>query len=114
AGVSIQGSGTSGNVVAGNYIGTDPSGAPGLGNKFGVAVGTGAGANTIGGTSAEARNVISSNSIHQVALNGPGGSNLVAGNYVGTSAAGTAAAETASGISIAHFGIVISPAAGNR
>src|SRR5262249_57816492 len=49
-------------------------------------------ANTIGGSPAAARNVISGNTTDGVRISGTGTTgNVVAGNYIGTNAAGTAA-----------------------
>src|SRR5262249_25448942 len=64
AGVLIQGAGTSGNLVQGNSIGTDPFGSITLSNDmFGVEITGGATENTIGGTTAAARNLICRNSV---------------------------------------------------
>jgi hypothetical protein len=58
-GVGIQVAGATGNVVAGDYIGTDVTGGAPLGNvASGVLNNNGAPGNTIGGTLAAARNVI--------------------------------------------------------
>jgi len=95
---------TSGNVVEGNRIGTDPSGTAALSNTIGVVVNSGAVSNTVGGTATNAENVVSGNSFIGVAITGtgalltPGGfaplptnGNLVQGNFVGTNISGTAA-----------------------
>ncbi len=91
SGVLITGSGTTGNVVAGNYIGTDVTGTAALGNMLdGIRVINAAG-NTIGGTTASTRNVISGNLGSGVQIVGPGsGNNLIAGNYIGVDVSGTA------------------------
>jgi hypothetical protein len=61
-GVYITGTGTTGNHVTGNFIGTDQTGAVVLGNtQSGVEVGFGADGNFIGGGSARAGNVIANN-----------------------------------------------------
>jgi hypothetical protein len=61
-GVFISDSGTSGNVVKGNYVGTNASGTAGLPNGAqGVAIGVGAQDNTIGGTGAGEGNLIAYN-----------------------------------------------------
>ena len=57
-GVDITGSGTTGNVVEGNYIGTDELDHGGA-NGAGVSITAGATGNTIGGTTPGAGNVIS-------------------------------------------------------
>ena len=58
----LHGSGASGNLVAGNYVGTDATGTAIIaGSNYGVEVASAASGNTIGGTTAAARNVISGN-----------------------------------------------------
>ncbi len=90
-GVAIDGSGTTGNVVEGDYIGTDASGTHALANgNCGVWISGGAQDNTIGGTTAAARDVISGNAAHGVYLVGPGTTgDVVEGDYIGASASGT-------------------------
>jgi CSLREA domain-containing protein len=75
-----------GNTVRGNFIGTDPSGTADLGNNIGMAL-TNALNNTIGGTTAEARNIIAGNEAG-ISISG-GSGNKVQGNYLGTDASGT-------------------------
>src|SRR5205814_3595386 len=79
-----------GNVVAGNFIGTDLSGTLDLGNAAdGVLIRFGATLNTIGGTTAAARNVISGNNVAGVQVQDAGtNSNVIAGNFIGTNPAG--------------------------
>jgi hypothetical protein len=87
--------GDNGNVIEGNFIGTDAAGTSRLGNgSDGVMINTFPGpSNTIGGTTAAARNIISGNGtrfgsgvwVHTTAPN------LVQGNLIGTNAAGTSA-----------------------
>ena len=86
---------TTGNVVQGNYIGTDASGANALPNlgTFGGTVLVRASGNTIGGTAPGAGNVIAGNGSSGVVLGILFGSlaadnNLVAGNLIGTAADG--------------------------
>ena len=89
-GVVIQGSGT-GNLVQGNYIGTDVNGTGDFGNSFHGVYINGSASNTIGGISSGAGNVISGNDQHGVYIADSGATgNLVQGNYIGTDAAGTA------------------------
>ncbi len=92
SGVEITNSGTTGNVVAGNFIGTDATGEAGLGNLAGagVAINIEATGNTIGGVVPGSGNVISGNAYEGVGIydNGTTG-NLVAGNFIGTDAQGT-------------------------
>jgi len=92
AGVSISGSGSTGNLVSGNYIGPAANGAADLGNiSDGVHIQNGAHNNTIGGDTANERNVISGNGRHGVLIEGSGTTNnTVSGNYVGPDASGAA------------------------
>ncbi len=85
-GIDIVGSGVTGHLIQGNYIGVDPDGASGGGNAdVGIAIISGSG-NTIGGTAVEARNVISRNK-EGIEINTS--NNVVQGNYIGTDAGGT-------------------------
>ena len=94
-GIEIIGSGVTGNVVQGNFIGTNAADTAALGNgNFGVLIDNGASYNTIGGTGAGAGNVISGNSVDGIEIGFPPtlscNYNLVQGNKIGTNAAGTA------------------------
>src|SRR5262249_15010012 len=111
-GVEIVGSGTSGNVVAGDYIGLTPGSPPAggrtasldaaLGNgASGVAIFAGASNNTIGGTAAGAGNVIAGNFEDGVYLADAGTTgNLVAGDYIGTDSTGARAVPNTVGVFI--------------
>ncbi|MFY9608130.1 MAG: HYR domain-containing protein, partial [Blastocatellia bacterium] len=109
-GIVIEGIGATGNLVQGNFIGTDVSGTADLGNaQFGV--GIFAANNTIGGTAAGARNVISGSEIEGfVIVNSSSGSsatgNLVQGNFIGTDVSGTAA--------LGNFGEAVAIGAANN
>ncbi len=74
------------NTVVGNFIGTDLTGELDLGNfGDGVRIDNGSLGNTIGGTTAAARNVISGNQGDGVGIQGVGTTgNVVQGNYIGT------------------------------
>jgi titin len=85
-GVLIDGFGT-GNVVQGNFIGTNAAGTTDLPNATGVRINSNSTGNTVGGTTAAARNVISGNTGAGVFLFGPTGT-VVEGNYIGTAADG--------------------------
>lgn len=89
-GIAIGTGEATGNVISGNYIGTDLAGSVDLGNGLdGVFVGLGAQNNTIGGDEDAERNVISGNDWDGVALHGGGTmSNTVSGNYIGVAADG--------------------------
>ena len=69
SGVVLDGLGVTGNVVAGNFIGTDISGTYSLPNYVaGVWISDGASDNTIGGTTPGARNLISGNYGYGIAV----------------------------------------------
>jgi CSLREA domain-containing protein len=93
AAIDINGSST--NTIAGNFLGTDPTGtAAGPGNGVGVSIISTSGSNIIGGTVAADRNIISSNTVDGIQINGSGAgavNNLVEGNYIGLNVTGTAA-----------------------
>jgi RHS repeat-associated protein/CSLREA domain-containing protein len=101
-----------GNLVAGNFIGTNAAGAAGLANGGGVRV-DGASDNTVGGDTPEARNLISGNNSDGVLIISFGSTangNRVLGNLIGTNAAGTAAlGNAAQGVHLESvFGAVVS------
>ena len=101
-GVGIFGGATA-NVVEGNYIGTDGSGAVALGNAVnGVSVSdAGTSNNTIGGTAAGAGNLISGNLGNGIQFFGGSSSNCVEGNFIGTDVSGTRTlGNTASGVAV--------------
>jgi CSLREA domain-containing protein len=83
-GIEIAAAG--GNVLQGNYIGTDPSGTVDLGNG-GDGVRMYTPSNIVGGTDIRARNVISGNGLVGVDVGNTG--NRIEGNYIGTDASGT-------------------------
>src|SRR5262249_9484304 len=77
--------------VVGNYIGTNAAGSATIGNtEHGISIYQ-ASANTVGGSIAGARNIISGNAVEGVVLQGGGDSNAVVGNYIGTDASGEVA-----------------------
>lgn len=87
-GILIDGSGATGNKVEGNYIGVVAAGDDGLGNNLdGVGL-AGSSGNTIGGSTAGARNIISGNSNQGVSINCGSTDNTVEGNYIGTDSTG--------------------------
>jgi CSLREA domain-containing protein len=102
-GIHISGAGASGNLVAGNFIGTDANGTTDLGNiDDGVFIESGP-TNTVGGTTAASRNLVSGNGLKGIDIsNATASGNVVQGNYIGTDANGTAAiGNDEHGISIA-------------
>ncbi len=87
-GLLIIGAGAASNLVVGNFIGTDITGTLDLGNSLeGVRI-ENAPNNTIGGSSATSRNVISAN-LTGVTITGPRAlANIVQGNFIGTDVSG--------------------------
>jgi uncharacterized repeat protein (TIGR01451 family) len=105
AGITITGLDTSNNRIEGNFIGTDFDGAAALGNGIEGVLILDASNNTIGGTTPEARNVLSGNAFAGVAIIGSSATgNTIQGNFIGTNAAGTAAVPNAfDGVNISFF-----------
>ena len=103
AGVQIQGSASTANVIQGNLIGPDATGtrvvlsiSP---QQSGVFINDAPG-NVIGGSVGSARNVISGDLVGVVIAGFNAQHNLVQGNYLGTNAAGTAAIANQVGVYI--------------
>ena len=87
AGIAVDNAGTTGNLIIGNYIGIGSDGSTALGNTHnGVHFNT-SGANTLGSTDANGRNVISSNAIQGVGVDNATNVSIL-GNYIGTDATG--------------------------
>ena len=109
AGIEIRGWGsnadTTGNLVEGNFVGTDSTGKTStdntldtdplpMGNGTGILISAGALNTTIGGTTPATRNVISGNFSTGVEIDGSGSfvrvkGTLVEGNFLGTDSTGT-------------------------
>jgi CSLREA domain-containing protein len=104
SGNSVEGISMSGtrNVIVGNFVGTDASGEAAVPNSEGIFAG--AANNTIGGTTAVERNVISGNSGHGLRV---GGAITVQGNYVGPTASGTGTLGNAAGLEVWASGVLI-------
>ena len=109
-GIYISGATTMGNVILGNYIGTNLDGNAALPNhKGGVILTEGAHHNAIGGDAPAARNCISGNTDAGIWITGSEVSqNTVQGNYIGLNATGTAA------IANTYVGIYIVSGASNN
>ena len=121
AGVAIDGRnfGATGNVVIGNYIGTDATGTQPIINNAGVYVDT-AKNNRIGGTTIAERNIVAGSNTGGVIIDGSfagadGSSttgNVVEGNYIGTDPTGTFAVQSNQAV-VGVVGVDISAANDN-
>ena len=92
-----------GNLIEGNYLGTNVTGVLDFGNAGdGVAISNGSSSNTVGGTGIGARNLLSGNGVYGVAVSGSGTTgNMILGNYIGTNADGSAGlGNTFSGVKL--------------
>ena len=118
-GIFVQGNG--GNVIQGNYIGTNLAGTAAKPNTNGIIVNA---PNTIvGGTTVADRNVISGNTQNGVSVgaaasgavvSSTGQGSIVLGNYIGLNAAGTAAIPNNNGVNVSVPDVTVgTPAAGN-
>jgi CSLREA domain-containing protein len=109
-GVEIVGTSSTNNVVLGNLIGTNKNGASDFGNaEDGVRIGNSSNI-TIGGTLADARNVISGNDANGVFISGTSSAtgNRVQGNFVGVDRNGTTGfGNTVSGVRVETPGNLI-------
>ncbi|MFK7732564.1 MAG: beta strand repeat-containing protein, partial [Pseudomonadales bacterium] len=89
-GIDLQ-NGAATNTIIGNYVGTNALGTAQIGNgNWGIALSSGSNNNTIGGASANARNVVSGNTVGLDFTDASTSDNTVLGNYIGLNAAGTA------------------------
>lgn len=117
--INLTGAFTWRNVVVGNRIGTDAAGLNQLDSGAGVILQGGASINTIGGTAAGARNIISGVRVFSSAASGftSSLSNVITGNFIGTDATGTGVLPRAAGVVVAGaMGTTIggpAPGAGN-
>ena len=98
-GIPVFGAGAEGNLIIGNYIGTDVTGTIAIPNTYGVLFDDGSFANLLGGSTPTDRNIISGNSGYGVFIYNMGtNSNIVKGNFIGTNAAGISAIPNGVGI----------------
>ena len=87
-GIQITGSGATGNLIAGNYIGTDATGTNRLPNGMGLEFVNNSWGNTVGGAQSGAGNLVSGNNGDAIKIDGGCYGNVVQGNLVGTDATG--------------------------
>ena len=86
-GIMISGASSIGNVIEGNFIGTDISGTTGIGNgTHGISLYR-ANETIIGGTATDARNIISSNGFSGIHIDCS--ENIIQGNIIGADITGT-------------------------
>jgi len=97
SGVGISGAAAVGNLIQGNYIGTDVTGTVVLTNNNGVFIISNANNNIVGGVTAGARNIISGNGTGVLAETS---GNKIQGNYIGTKADGVSALGNYNGVEI--------------
>jgi len=112
-----------GDFIEGNFIGIDPSGTTIAANEIGIFVGNGpglgstAGGNIVGGTTPQARNILSGNTAGGAFLIPTAAQSQVEGNFIGLDATGAAALPNGnSGVGLNGPGVTIGgtiPGSGN-
>lgn len=112
-------SGGTGNMIRGNYIGTDATGSFAIGNREDGVWIDGGSNTTVGGAVAGAGNLISGNASSGVATSGSAAGTVIAGNLIGLNAAGTTAlGNSRHGVQLAAAGAATvggtTPEAANR
>jgi hypothetical protein len=98
-GIELYGNGS--NHIEGNYIGTNVTGTVAAANSIGIVINSSSN-NLIGGTTPEARNLISGNSSGVSIVGSTAMTNTIEGNYIGTDINGTAALPNLVGIEISE------------
>ncbi len=107
SGISIVGPGTHGNVVLGNYIGTDPTGLKAFGNSGNGIFVSGADSTVIGGLAFGAGNIICGNGFPGIYIDSTADSTQILGNSIGLGPNGLTPLPNSKGI-------VINGSSGNR
>ena len=104
-GYGVLARGAGGNTFVADYLGVNTTGTAGPGNGGGGLWLDSSGGNTIGGTVAASRNVISNNGGDGIRVENSPGGNMIVGNSIGTDASGTLKlGNQSNGISIANSG----------
>ena len=89
-------------TIAGNFIGTDPSGTVGKRGTMGIVAQSTATNLTVGGPAAADRNLISGHVFYGVQLQAPSTTgHLIQGNYIGTDISGTLSLDTPASLQLA-------------
>jgi uncharacterized repeat protein (TIGR01451 family) len=97
SGIALSGAG--GNIIQGNYLGTNFDGTSASQNDQQGLFINGSPNNIIGGATAAQRNIISGNRLRGILVSGAGATaNNIQGNYIGTNASGNAALPNNLGI----------------
>ena len=91
------------NLVQGNFIGVDVTGAAPLPNSVGLSISAG-NMNLAGGTTPAARNIISGNMGDGIDVSNAAGQNLIQGNYIGVDVSGASKVPN-TGDGINHTGL---------
>ena len=81
-----------GNLVVGNYIGTDTTGNNSVSNGMGLEFVNNSSGNTVGGAVSGAGNLVSGNRGDAIKIDGDCQDNVVQGNLVGVNVTGTSCA----------------------
>jgi uncharacterized repeat protein (TIGR01451 family) len=107
---------TTGNTLQGNFIGTNAAGTASIPNRGGGVTINQASGNTVGGSVAEARNVISGNQLYGVGVFNNSSNNVIAGNWIGISTTGNSLGNQVNGVVIDSSNNTVggTAAAGNR
>ncbi|MEW5944641.1 MAG: S8 family serine peptidase [bacterium] len=100
-GIRFSLAGTEWNTAIGNYIGTNAAGTAAIANNIGIELSWGTQNNTIGGDTAQERNVISGNTSQGIWVLANSG-DVVTGNYVGVDKNGAALGNGGQGISVTN------------
>jgi CSLREA domain-containing protein len=100
SGIELSGNGAM--TITGNFVGTDVNGTLALGNRLGIG-GSNSFQNTIGGTTAEASNLISGNWEAGIALFNHFAFSTFQGNFIGTDITGLSKLGNGKGVVVAAW-----------
>ena len=98
-GIKMTSASATSNTIKGSYVGTDYAGASALANYYGIVIRGAASSNTVGGTTAAERNIISGNSFDAIGFaDASTTNNVVTGNYIGTNRTGASILANSYGV----------------